>query len=208
MNTSVRLILFTDTERYPDCAPLIAICERAAPQTVLVVLRDKQRPVRERLQWAHTWGPRIRRAQQLFAVAERADLARALGADGVHLPAGGTPPALLRQKEPHYWLSRSIHDVEQLSPADLAALQALVVSPVCQPRKGREARGIEGLQQKREELSQRFPQVPPLFALGGVTVAEIPALLEAGAAGVAGIGLWHDSCPDELLHALRIHKSR
>jgi len=201
---AARLVVLTDTTQYPDpLSSLASLLGRARAGSVVFVLRDKQLPVRERL----ALGLRLRALchlrEQSFVVAERADLARLLEADGVHLPVLGVPPSKLRAVLPQAWLSRAHHADEALPNAELDALSAVFVSPVCASRKGRAALGVDGFGRLARELHGRRPFLN-VYALGGVGPEHVPGLLAAGAAGVAVIGAGHAADPEPLLSSLGI----
>jgi thiamine-phosphate pyrophosphorylase len=108
-------------------------------------------------------------------VNERADIAIAAGADGVHLPGrapGETPRGLL--------VMRSCHTLEEVQNA---RADFVTFSPVFQsPGKGEPT----GLSTLREACRLAVP----VFALGGVTWENAASCMEAGAVGVAGIRLF------------------
>jgi thiamine-phosphate pyrophosphorylase len=108
-------------------------------------------------------------------VNERADVAWASGADGVHLPARAPQETL-----PGLIVARSCHNEEEIrrAKADFVTFSPIFESPV----KGSGV-GIEAL--------RRACQVgPPVFALGGITWENAKICIEAGAAGIAGIRLF------------------
>ena len=189
-----RLIAIIDSERagfdvgVRQLAPLLA---GARPGSVLVMLRDRQLPARER----RAMGESLRRLTsahaQSLCVNDRLDLALLVDADAVHLPENGVSVAETRAFGARYgrrwWISRASHE-----PADAAATTAdgLLLSPVVEARKGRPALGAEGVRRARGALDGRSAQLAPcrVYALGGVTAAAIPTVLAAGAHGVAVIG--------------------
>src|SRR5258706_9169621 len=83
-----RLLAFTDAAVASGAvleerlARLLASCR---PGMVVVVLRDKQMPVRERLALGHRLRSIVEPHGQELAVADRLDLAVLVGASGAHL---------------------------------------------------------------------------------------------------------------------------
>ena len=139
-------------------------------------------------------------------------MALTVDADGAHLPESGVSATDARQiLGQEAWLSRACHP-ESSGPlsvpqAELAPLDALVVSPVLAARKGRAALGLERLEAVARTVGSS-PSVPAVFALGGVDRANAAACVAAGAAGVAAIGAAHDiATQDELLAALGVLRS-
>ena len=126
----------------------------------------------------------------------RADVAAATGACGVHLPAapGGLVPNEVRNLYrsiglPPPTISISCHTLPELRRAHTYTPDLILFSPVF--GKWSESALIApaaGLQALKEACAIAHPI--PVLALGGVSPADIPACLQAGAAGVAGIRLF------------------
>lgn len=172
------------------------LARRARAGSVLFTLRDYALSVRAR--WL--LGERLARlassAGQRFGVADRADLARALGCFAFHLPeAGITVQDARRYLGPELFLTRACHDVA--SPVE-AGLNARLLSPIFEARKGRPALGLAAL----ESAAARGGG--GLFALGAVAAGNAAACLVAGASGVAVIGAALAADPAPLLGALGI----
>jgi len=195
-----RLIVFTDTTRVAAEPMLERFSELAASAEagrVLFTLRDYALPVRERWALAERLAELASRAQQRLGVAERADLARALGCSAFHLPQHGLSARDARAYlGDQVWLSSGCHD---LAVAPAAELDALLLSPIFEARKGRPALGTAALERARREHPR-----PAWFALGGVEPSNAAACLAAGAAGVAVIGAALARDPAPLLGALGI----
>ena len=166
--------------------------------SVLFVLRDYGLSLRER----HTFGAQLAtlaaRTEQGFGVADRADLARAFGCVAFHLPGTGLTARDARgYLGPTVFLSRGSHDPEdELEPE----LDAALLSPIFEARKGRPALGIAGLSRAMRPAGT----TPARYALGGIEAQQASACLAAGAAGVAVIGAALAADPEPLLRALGI----
>lgn len=200
----LRLFALTESEAFPDwLSAAQSLCSKAQSGSVAVVLRDREQSVKKRLAWGQELRRITRDTGQLLFVSDRVDLALALSADGVHLPAQGFSPSACRK----IWaglISRSGHHLNLLAQEDWQTLQALLVSPVCAPRKGRPSLGLSGLSMTIAEVHNIAPGLP-IFALGGVTAESCPACLTAGAQGVAAIGsVWDPRARRALLSALGI----
>ena len=200
-----RLIVFSDTTRAEPALLLerfTRLAERALPGSVLFVLRDYQLAVRERFSLGQSLSRLAMRTEQLFGMAERADLARALKCSAFHLPGSGLRASDARcYLGPGVFLSRGSHDPSSRPEPEL---DALLVSPIFEARKGRPALGLEAIEQLARSA---HPAGPQLFALGGVTAERAAACLAAGAAGVAVIGAALAPDPEPVLAALRIARS-
>lgn len=116
---------------------------------------------------------------------EDAEGARAAGAAGVHLPAGGPVAAARRRLGPKALIGVSAHDEPELAAAVAGGADYVTVSPVfpsaSKPGYG-PALGLEGLR-----ALSRAADVPVL-ALGGVTLETLSGCVAAGAAGAAVMG--------------------
>jgi thiamine-phosphate pyrophosphorylase len=178
------------------------LCRLARPGTVLVLLRDPELSVRERL----TLGEQLRdvslRTSQRLSVRDRLDLAHILDSDGVHLSENGLSPERVREAVgARFFVSKAVHSLDSVPST---AVDAVVVSPVCAPRKTNPAVGLEGL----EQFTRRLPKVR-VFALGGIDERNAAGCLHAGAVGVAAIGsVLSIEEPRGLLAALGILKSQ
>lgn len=117
-----------------------------------------------------------RRAGALLLVGERADVALAAEADGVHLGRGALPaPAvrkLARRLTSSFLIGRSVGTVEEAALAQLEEADFLVFSPVW-PEPGLDALRAVVASVRR-----------PVLAGGGLTPERVPALREVGVAGL------------------------
>jgi thiamine-phosphate pyrophosphorylase len=118
-------------------------------------------------------------------INDRVDLARALGAQGVHLGQGDTPPAEARAAlGEDAIVGLSITDPEQLKKVDPAVVDYLGAGPIFPTGSKADATPPLGL----EALSQIAGGVRlPVAAIGGITEANAAAVIRAGADGLAVI---------------------
>jgi len=199
-NARPRLIVFSDTARV-DVAFMLerftALAERALDGSVLFTLRDYTLPVRARLALAERLADLTNRARQWFGVAERADLARAFGCAAFHLPQGGLSAADARgYLGAEVFLSRGAHDPASAVEAEL---DAVLLSPIFEARKGRPALGVVALERARAVHPEQA-----WFALGGVEAGNAATCRALGVDGVAVIGAALAADPVPLLAALGI----
>lgn len=169
------LVFVTDPERTP--APWQVAAN--LPEDVTVIFRTFGQPD------ARDVGHRLRQATRgKLLVSLDLDLARAIGADGVHLPQAGLHTAQqLRRSDPGLWISGSFH--ADADPVLTEPLDFALIAPVFAPGAGSRARpvlGPEGFDEVAAQLSC------PALALGGVTLETAPRLVGTCAHGFAAIG--------------------
>lgn len=121
----------------------------------------------------------------MFIVNDRCDLALAVDADGVHLGQDDLSYGEARQiLGPDKIIGLSTHNAEQVRQADRMKPDYIGFGPIFKPgSKGDHdpVVGAEGLAQVRALTSL------PMFAIGGIQVEQVPAVMQAGANGIAVI---------------------
>ncbi|MEO0109020.1 MAG: thiamine phosphate synthase, partial [candidate division WOR-3 bacterium] len=141
-------------------------------------------PTRDFLLDARRIGPILQRASIRFVVNNRADIALAAGACGVHLGQRDLPLAQARRiLGPNAILGKSVSTPGQALRAEREGADYVAASAVFPTATKPDARaiGLAGLR-----AIGRGTRLP-VIAVGGVTVGSIPLLLRAGADGVAVI---------------------
>jgi thiamine-phosphate pyrophosphorylase len=177
------LYLITDSsapERIP--AAVAAALRGAPPGSVLVQLRAKGCGLRQLYDIALAVREHCAAHNAGFVVNDRADLAQALGADGVQLPEQALPVVVVRHLlGERALIGASCHDAAGLAAAASGGASFATLSPVfLSPNKGSPL-GIE-----RFAVLTRSAGLP-VYALGGVQATQARALKDAGAAGLAVI---------------------
>ena len=120
----------------------------------------------------------------------RPDLAAALGAHGVQLSETDLAPTDARRVFHHGWIGRSVHSVEEATAAQAQGADYLMVGTIYQTASHPGQPGGTPLVEACAALGL------PIIAIGGVTPAQVPELIAAGAYGVAAIrALWHAADP-------------
>jgi thiamine-phosphate pyrophosphorylase len=182
---SAVLYLVTDRHRTRG-RPLVHVVEAALEGGVrLVQLREKDLPARELAALARELRAITRRHGAALLINDRLDVAVAVDADGVHLPASSFSVADARQLlGPGRIIGISTHSPEEAAMAGRAGADFAVFGPLFETPSKQSYGPPLGL----ERLSAATKATGiPVLAIGGVTAARIPAVLSCGAAGVAMI---------------------
>jgi len=116
----------------------------------------------------------------------------AWGADGVHLAGSASREAIHQAADLFHYVSVSCHTLPEVEAArDGGAALALWAPVFSKFVRGEEVLPGSGLSQLQKACVQAGPM--PVFALGGISHANTAACLDAGAAGIAGIRLFHSN---------------
>jgi len=205
-----RLVAITDLSSLAAdvlTARLAKLAAAARPGTLALLLRDHSVGAKQRLALGRALQAVVRENEQALWIADRLDLALLLEADAVHLGEGSVSARVARQLlGPEMRISRAWHAaaVDGVSAeAELSEVDALLVSPVCAPRKGRAALGLLPLGALGEQLRARN-RACQLYALGGVSAENAADCQRAGATGVAAIGAALAADAESLLSALEL----
>ena len=177
--------LLVISDRRQALRPLEEIAEAAfAGGCRWFSLREKDLPPAERRALLGALMVLGRRNGATVTVHEDIDAAVAAGADGVHLPSGGSPKAA-RSRLPGALIGASAHSAEEASALLRAGADYVTVSPVflteSKPGYG-PALGLDGLARIVTQASG------PVIALGGISAETAPLCLAGGAQGVAVMG--------------------
>ena len=151
----------------------------------MVQLREKHMPPAELYPLAGALSERCRRAAAVFIINDRADLALALGADGLHVGQDDLPAAAARRLlPPGTILGVSIHDPRQARQALADGADYIAVGSIfpTDTKAGFQLVGPDLLRMLRRD------EIPvPLVGIGGITADNVDQVIAAGADGVAVI---------------------
>jgi len=169
------LLFFTDPARTPRPWEIVERMPAGSGVVYRTFAAADARTVADRLRAITT------ARGMILLIGLDADLADAVGADGVHLPQRALSAAYaLSGRRPDWILTGAVHSVE----AALAArdLDAVVLSPLF-PAGGASAHttplGLDAL--------TRVASVCPVIALGGITADNAERLLNSRASGIAAV---------------------
>lgn len=167
----------------------------------VVQLRDKHASALEFYKQAKAALAVARERGVQIVINDRADIALAVGADGVHLGQDDLPPeAARRLLGDDVVIGFSTHNVKQAIEASTWPIDYLAIGPIFETSTKQNPDpvvGLDGLKIVREAIGER-----PLVGIGGITPANARSVINAGADSVAIIrGLL--TSPDGISESLR-----
>ncbi len=181
------------TTETDDFARILALVEASvAAQIPLLQLREKQLSTRVLYQLATEASRITRRTATRLLVNDRADIARAAGADGVHLTTQSLPAGQVRETYgSEFLIGVSTHSLEEAHAARREGANVAVFGPVFKTESKvglGDPQGLEKLRKVATELKDF-----PILAIGGVSLDNVADCFKAGASGVAAIRLLSDA---------------
>jgi thiamine-phosphate pyrophosphorylase len=158
------------------------IGEAAAAGVDLVQVREPDLPARVLAEFVRDVLAITRSHGTRVVVNERADVALATGAHGVHLRGDSASPARVRTLEAGWLIGRSVHPGSDLHEPGADYLLFGTVAATMSKGAGAPLAGIEGL--RGAIAAARLP----VLAIGGMTEELAETCVAEGAAGIAAIG--------------------
>lgn len=155
----------------------------AAGGATLIQLRDKTASPRQFYEAAVEALQVARSLKVRIIINDRVDIAIAVGADGVHIGQDDLPPEKARALVgENRLIGYSTHDLQQAIRADSMPVDYVAIGPVFQTSTKENPDPVVGLQALGLIKSQI---TKPLVAIGGITLAQAAAVLQAGADSLA-----------------------
>ncbi len=180
-----RLYAITDRRRYG--LDFIKVLEEILERGVrMIQLREKELTGKELYDLALEVRKLTEKYDSLLLINERFDVAKAVGADGVHLPENSFPPSVIKKIFPDMIVGFSAHSLESALHAEKGGADFITLSPIFKTSSHPDAEplGISELRRISKSLSI------PVYALGGVTWDRVELCYKSGAYGVAGITMF------------------
>lgn len=180
----------TTTSSTKDFARILKLVEAAVAAKInLIQLREKNLAARVLFELAQQAAELTRGSPTGLLVNDRADIARAAGADGVHLTTRSLAAVVIRRTfGKDFLIGVSTHSLAEAGVAQEGGADFAVFGPVFETASKKiygEPMGLDQLSEVARELAPF-----PVLALGGVTFANARDCLRAGASGIAGIRLF------------------
>jgi thiamine-phosphate pyrophosphorylase len=193
------IYLITSGATRPDSNPasedfqniLVLVRASVKARVSLFQLREKNLPARTLYELSARCAAITQGTTTRLLVNDRADIARAAHADGVHLTTHSIQPSVIRRTfGTDFLIGVSTHSLAEAKSAREAGADFAVFGPVFETQSKRvygPPVGLEALRQAAHTLSTF-----PLIALGGITQKNASDTLRAGASGIAAIRLFAD----------------
>ena len=186
----------TTTSESPEFRQILAqVSAAVAAGLELIQLREKRLTARVLFELSEQSAALTRGSATRLLVNDRADVAAAAGADGVHLTTQSIDAATIRRTfGKDFLIGASTHSLAEAEVVKEGRADFVVFGPVfATPSK--ENYGLPAGLAKLERVAKHLTPFPVL-ALGGVDVTNARECLRAGASGIAGISLFE--APDRI----------
>lgn len=155
----------------------------------LIQLRERDLPARTLLALVERCLDATRETNARLVVNDRADVAIAAGAHGVHLRGDSmAAPRVRALAPPGFLVGQSAHgEAEALLAAARGGLDYLILGALFETPSKSHGHAPLGL----DVLARVARQVDvPVLAIGGITIGRLPSVVRNGGTGVAAIGLF------------------
>ncbi len=212
------LYYITDRAQFPgdesarQRALLKKIAEAVRCGVDLIQLREKDLRARQlealalaALRIVRDQGTENRERTTRLLVNSRSDVAIACGADGVHLRSDDISPSEVQRiwaragHSSRALVSVSCHSAPEVARAASEGADFAVFAPVFEKKDASRGQPCR----PRLDCVKLAEQKIPVLALGGITLENARACLDAGAAGIAAIRLFQENDIAEVVRRLR-----
>ena len=168
----------------------LELIEIAAQNNIsLIQIREKKLSARLVFEIARAAVKITQNTGTKLLVNDRADIALAANADGVHLTARSLSAGAIRRAFPKdFIIGVSTHTIEEAGNAKNQTADFVTFSPIFSMPNKDKFQGIENLREVCEKLKPF-----PVIALGGIDETNYKSVLENGASGFAAIRFLNDA---------------
>lgn len=180
-----RLYAIIDPAQSGGRSPIEVAAALLAAGVRLIQFRDKHASSGELCTRAQQVAECVHKAGGVFIINDRADVARAVNADGVHVGQDDLPVESARALlGPGKLVGCSTHVLEQVREADRSTADYIAFGPIFPTVSKENPDRVVGLGGLSEALQATRK---PLVAIGGITLENARAVIAAGADSVAVI---------------------
>ena len=205
----LRLYAITDRSVLPEGGLLKAVEETLRGGVGAVQLREKDLSPEALLKLARKIKTITTQYSARLFINQRAEIADAAGAEGVHLTENSIGAKEVRRQFPHLLIGVSTHSLDSAIKVEGEGADFITFGPVYETPSKKKFGPPQGLD-RLEEVTREVQL--PVLALGGINRERIRSVMDRGAFGAAMIsGIWN--APDiktqtfEYLQLLRRNKT-
>ncbi len=170
-----------------NSADILGLIKKAVEHGIsMAQIREKNLTARQLFELSAAAAAIVKNSETKLVINDRADIALAAGAAGVHLTSHSLPASVIRKNFPaEFIIGVSTHSLETAVAAKEQSADFVTFGPVFPTQ----SKIIYGEPQGVEKLGEavRALQGFPVFALGGINGSNYREAVQAGAAGIAGI---------------------
>jgi thiamine-phosphate pyrophosphorylase len=185
LRSRLALIVIADPDAVADRALLEVVRAALQAGAPAIQLRAKALGTRDTVDLGRAIVTETRHSGALFFVNDRIDVALVVGADGAHLGDDDLPlPAARSITPPGFLLGRSVDTADQARRAEGEGADYVGLGPVYATASKADLGapiGPEGVRAVVRSVTL------PVVAIGGITMENAAAVIQAGAAGIAVI---------------------
>ena len=183
----------TSGQATPDDPQFLRLVRAAVDAEVpLFQIREKSLSARVLFELVARAAEITRGSKTRLLVNDRSDIARAAGADGVHLTTQSLPAEVVRNIfGAEFLIGVSTHSLDEARAARVGGADFVVFGPVFETESKRAYGEPQGLD-KLAEVTRALGEFP-VVAIGGITLDNVDECFQAGARGIAAIRLLNDT---------------
>ncbi len=183
------------------------IAKAVATEVSLIQIREKHLSAKLVFELASKAAQITKNSKTKLLVNDRADIALAARADGVHLPSNSIDAEIIRANfPPDFLIGVSAHSLEEVRQAKLAGADFATFSPIFATASKKKYGAPQGVAKLRE-VAQTVENFP-VIALGGIAENNFGEALKSGAKGIAAIRFFCDAENlEKLVEKIRDYKN-
>jgi thiamine-phosphate pyrophosphorylase len=180
------------TSTTKDFANILKLVEAAvAAEIDLVQIREKQLSAGVLYQLTESAAAITNGSVTRLLVNDRADIASAAGANGVHLASNSIPTSVVRNTfGSEFLIGVSTHSLTEATTAQEKGADFVVFGPIFETSSKQQYGKPLGPAELAKVTSRLKPI--PVLALGGITIERVSECFRAGAQGIAAIRMLND----------------
>jgi len=174
-------------------AETLKLTEKAVEAKVsLIQIREKQLSAKQFFELTAKAAQITKNSKTKLLVNDRADIALAADADGVHLTANSLSAEIIRANFPaKFIIGVSAHSLTEVEKAKLEGADFATFSPIFATVSKEKYGAPQGVAALREVV-ETFGEFP-VIALGGIDENNFGEALKSGASGIAAIQFFNDA---------------